>query len=32
MTLEWNGPNMKSANLKEAEQFVRRQNRKGWEA
>ncbi len=30
--MEWNGPNMKSANLKEAEQFVRRQNRKGWEA
>ena len=30
--MEWDGPNMKSTNLKEAEQFVRRNNRKGWEA
>jgi len=30
--MEWDGPNMKSTNLKEAEQFVRRHNRKGWEA
>ena len=30
--MEWDGPNMKSTNLPNAEQFVRRKNRKGWEA
>jgi len=30
--MDWDGPNMKSTNLPEAERFVRRQNRKGWEA
>ena len=30
--MEWDGPNMKSPNLAQAEQFVRRQNRSGWEA
>lgn len=30
--MEWDGPNMKSTNLPEAAQFVRRHNRKGWEA
>ena len=30
--MEWDGPNMKSTNLPEAAQFVRRNNRKGWEA
>ncbi len=30
--VEWDGPNMKSTNLPEAERFVRRQNRPGWEA
>jgi len=30
--MEWDGPNMKSTNLPEAAQFVRRQNRPGWEA
>ncbi len=30
--LEWDGPNMRATNAPEAEQFVRRQNRKGWEA
>jgi hypothetical protein len=29
--MEWDGPNMKSTNLPEAEQFVRRHNRKGWD-
>ncbi len=30
--MEWDGPNMKSTNLPEAAQFVRRNNRKGWDA
>lgn len=30
--LEWDGPNMRATNAPEAAQFVRRQNRKGWEA
>ncbi len=30
--VDWDGPNMKSTNLPEAERFVRRQNRAGWEA
>ncbi|HWH68516.1 MAG TPA: hypothetical protein VNT26_03985, partial [Candidatus Sulfotelmatobacter sp.] len=30
--MEWDGPNMKSTNLADAERFVRRQNRAGWEA
>ena len=30
--MEWDGPNMKSTNLPEAERFVRRQNRPGWDA
>ena len=30
--MEWDGPNMKSTNLPEAERFVRRHNRPGWEA
>lgn len=30
--MEWDGPNMKSTNLPEAAQFVKRANRKGWEA
>ena len=30
--MEWNGPKMKSTNLRTAAQFVRRHNRKGWEA
>ena len=29
--LEWDGPNMRATNAPEAEQFVKRQNRKGWE-
>ena len=29
--MDWDGPNMKSTNLAEAEQFVRRHNRPGWE-
>jgi len=29
--MEWDGPNMISTNLPEAAQFIRRQNRKGWE-
>ncbi len=29
--LEWDGPNMRAKNEPAAEQFVRRQNRKGWE-
>jgi hypothetical protein len=30
--MDWNGPKMKSTNLRAAEQFVRRHNRKGWDA
>lgn len=30
--LEWDGPNMRATNLPEAAQFVKRQNRKGWDA
>jgi hypothetical protein len=30
--MEWNGPKMKSPNLRAAEKFVRRHNRKGWDA
>ena len=30
--MEWDGPNMKSTNLPEAEQFVKRRNRAGWES
>jgi hypothetical protein len=30
--LEWDGPNMRATNAPEAAQFVKRQNRKGWEA
>lgn len=30
--VDWDGPNMKSTNLPEAERFVRRKNRAGWEA
>lgn len=30
--MEWDGPNMNSKNVPEAAQFVRRQNRKGWDA
>ena len=30
--MDWDGPNMISPNLPEAAQFVKRQNRKGWEA
>ncbi len=29
--MEWDGPNMKSPNIADAAQFVRRQNRPGWE-
>jgi len=29
--LDWDGPNMRAKNEPAAEQFVRRQNRKGWE-
>ena len=29
--MDWDGPNMKSTNRPEAERFVMRQNRKGWE-
>jgi len=29
--MQWDGPNMRSTNVSEAAQFVRRQNRKGWE-
>ena len=32
MRMDWDGPNMRSTNLPEAERFVRRQNRAGWEA
>jgi hypothetical protein len=30
--MEWDGPNMTSPNLPEAAQFVKRENRAGWEA
>jgi predicted dehydrogenase len=30
--MEWDGPNMTSPNLKEAANFVKRENRAGWEA
>jgi hypothetical protein len=30
--MEWDGPNMKSPNIPDADQFVRRHNRSGWEA
>lgn len=30
--VDWDGPNMKSTNLPEADRFVRRHNRAGWEA
>ncbi|MDB6020204.1 MAG: putative dehydrogenase [Pedosphaera sp.] len=30
--MEWDGPNMKSPNLPEVAQFVKRENRAGWEA
>ena len=30
--MEWDGPNMRSPNLPEAAQFVKRNNRSGWEA
>jgi hypothetical protein len=30
--MEWDGPNMKSPNIPEAAQFVKRTNRAGWEA
>jgi predicted dehydrogenase len=29
--MQWDGPNMKSPNIAEAEQFVKRQNRAGWD-
>ena len=29
--IEWDGPNMKSTNMPEADQFVRRVHRAGWE-
>ena len=29
--MDWDGPNMKSTNVSKAADFVRRQNRKGWE-
>jgi hypothetical protein len=29
--LEWDGPNMRATNDPQAAQFVKRQNRKGWE-
>jgi hypothetical protein len=32
MRVDWDGPNMKSTNLAQAERFVRRQNRAGWSA
>ncbi len=31
-TMDWDGPNMRSTNLPEAAQFVRRENRAGWVA
>ena len=30
--MEWDGPNMRSPNLPEAAQFVKRENRAGWDA
>ncbi len=30
--MEWDGPNLRSPNIPEAAQFVKRNNRKGWEA
>jgi hypothetical protein len=30
--MEWDGPNMRSPNVPEAAQFVKRNNRSGWEA
>ena len=30
--MEWDGPNMRSPNLPEAAQFVKRENRNGWDA
>ena len=30
--LDWDGPNMRATNAPEAEQYVRRKNRPGWEA
>ena len=30
--MEWDGPNMKSPNLPEAERFTKRENRAGWSA
>jgi len=30
--MDWDGPNMRSTNLPQAERFVRRNNRAGWEA
>ena len=30
--MEWDGPNMKSPNLAESAQYVKRENRAGWEA
>ena len=30
--MEWDGPNMRSPNLPEAAQFVKRDNREGWDA
>ena len=30
--MEWDGPNMRSPNIPEAERFVKRQNRAGWSA
>jgi hypothetical protein len=30
--MEWDGPNMSSPNLPEAAQFVKRENRAGWDA
>ena len=30
--MEWDGPNMHSPNVPQAAQFVRRENRAGWEA
>ena len=29
--MEWDGPNMRSPNIAEAEQFVKRKNREGWD-
>jgi hypothetical protein len=30
--MEWDGPNMKSPNIPDAERFVKRENRAGWDA